>query len=192
MPGRPEGFYYLGLIDLDQKQYESAVTNLKKMLDLAPDSCDGQTHLAKAYISLGNLDAAEQSMAGCLGMSPPDKSCKPVSPTKLKRNAPNSKITSHVWSVRQAEPIWFCRPRLDITQDLALIAPNLFWMVFRQNSHKIVILSGAPHRFIIACHSACSAESEETCPERAEGLQPHLPTLLVAFQPLSHKTGTLR
>lgn len=89
VPGRPDGFYYLGLIDLDQKQYESAVTSLRKMLDLAPDSCDGQTHLARAYISLGNLDAAEQSMAGCLGMSPPDKSASQLADEiEKKRVAP--------------------------------------------------------------------------------------------------------
>jgi tetratricopeptide (TPR) repeat protein len=91
MPSRPEGFYYLGLIDLDQKQYESAVTNLRKMLDLAPDSCDGQTHLGRAYISLGNLDAAEQSMAGCLGMSPPDKNASQLADEIGKRRAATPK-----------------------------------------------------------------------------------------------------
>ncbi len=33
-------------------------------------------------------------------------------------------------------------------QDCSRISANLFGMFFHQNSHKIVILSGAPHRFI--------------------------------------------
>jgi hypothetical protein len=49
---------------------------------------------------------------------------------------------------------------LGITQYLALISPTCL-DVFRQNSHKIVILSGAPHRFIIVCHSVCGAESKD-------------------------------
>ena len=47
--------------------------------------------------------------------------------------------------------------------------------VFRQNSHCIVILSGAPHRFI-ACYSACGAESKDP-----GGL--FLPMPLGAFRP---------
>ena len=54
---------------------------------LHPDSCDGQTHLARAYIALGNLDAAEQSMAGCLGMSPPDKSASQLADEIEKKRA---------------------------------------------------------------------------------------------------------
>ena len=54
--------------------------------------------------------------------------------------------------------------------------PHLLWMFFRQSSHKIVILSGAPHRSI-ACHNACGAESKD--PDGA-----YLnPMLLGAFQP---------
>jgi hypothetical protein len=40
------------------------------------------------------------------------------------------------------------------------IGSTLFRMFFRQNSHEIVILSGAPHEFI-ASDSACGAESKD-------------------------------
>jgi hypothetical protein len=44
------------------------------------------------------------------------------------------------------------------TPDCVLISANLLWMFFVKAPTKIVILSGAPHRFI-ACHSPCGAES---------------------------------
>jgi tetratricopeptide (TPR) repeat protein len=91
VPGRPEGFYYLGLIELNQDHYESAITNLRKMLELAPESCDGQTHLAKAYMLLGKFDVAEQSMTGCLGMTPPDKSASQLFEEIEKRRAGTKK-----------------------------------------------------------------------------------------------------
>jgi tetratricopeptide (TPR) repeat protein len=88
---QPEGFYYLGLIDLDENRYESAVVHLLKMLELAPENCDGQTHLARAYMLLGRFDAAEQGLTRCLGTIPPDEVAVQVLEEIRKKRAISTK-----------------------------------------------------------------------------------------------------
>lgn len=62
---RPEGYYYLGRIDLDEHHPEAAIVNLKRSAELAPGNCEALTSLAKAYLSLGQFGPAESSLTGC-------------------------------------------------------------------------------------------------------------------------------
>jgi tetratricopeptide (TPR) repeat protein len=69
-PDRAEGYYYLGLIDLDENRVREAVAYLKQALEFAPGNCESQTKLAKAYLALGELPAADDSLNGCVDAMP--------------------------------------------------------------------------------------------------------------------------
>jgi len=67
---REQGFYYLGQLKLDEKQYADAAGYFKGALGIRNDSSDTYYGLAKAYQALGDVDSAIEQLNFALQFDP--------------------------------------------------------------------------------------------------------------------------
>jgi tetratricopeptide (TPR) repeat protein len=71
-PDWPLGHYLLGLYYLKQEVYEFAVEEFQVTLRLDPGNAQAQVDLARAYLGLGQYQAAEEALLGAVASAPDD------------------------------------------------------------------------------------------------------------------------
>jgi tetratricopeptide (TPR) repeat protein len=68
-PGRSEGPYYLGVLEVNAGEYEASISNLKKALSLDAKTPDAYYYLGQAYYRLGQLSEARETLDHCLSLN---------------------------------------------------------------------------------------------------------------------------
>jgi predicted Zn-dependent protease len=73
---RPEGNYFLGILDCSSGNYASAVTHLKQALASDPSLADAYYYLGQAYFHLGHREEAEDALKHCLSLNGTNEDAK--------------------------------------------------------------------------------------------------------------------
>jgi tetratricopeptide (TPR) repeat protein len=72
-PGRPDGHYLLGLLEIQRLRFSSAIENLQDAVKIDPNLKEAYYYMAEAYYKSGNYVQAKKALAECLNIDPTDQ-----------------------------------------------------------------------------------------------------------------------
>jgi tetratricopeptide (TPR) repeat protein len=83
-PDRAEGELFLGKLDSDAGQYNSAIPHLQKAIALDANQADAYFYLGQADYRLGKSEEAKEALQHCLSLDPVNKAASQLLEQALK------------------------------------------------------------------------------------------------------------